>query len=243
MNWLHYFQRNRERRFVIPWGEELRLQPKLRVALARSLQRFQLGESGEGNHLKMHSRATGDSDYAATIDLFIAEEQEHARLMAVILEKLGVPLLKGHWSDHCFIFMRRLFGLHQELMVLLLPEMIARRYFRALHQGTANPALRAVFAQIAHDEDGHVAFHVDYLKNAFSGMSLPVRLTSRIVWRIVFRAVCVVVWCEHRTILKAVGLSAGAFWWDTGLIFDEVSAGIYSFAPGPFVAEPECDAV
>lgn len=227
-DWLNYFEHNRANRLPVPWENGIKVEPHLRESLIHSLQKFQLGESGEGRKLKSHAAKTGDVIYAAAIDLFIKEEQEHARLMANILRGLNAPLLAGHWSDRCFIFMRQLFGLHQELMVLLLPEMIAKRYFRALHDGTGDAVLRAVFAQIARDEDGHLAFHVEYLRRAFARMSFTKRICALVTWRIVFRVTCVAVMLDHGKILRAVGMTPRQFWNDCGKIFDEVAVGIFS---------------
>jgi hypothetical protein len=190
--------------------------------------KFQLGESGEGHKLKSHAGKTGDTAYAKAIDLFIKEEQEHARLMGKILRELDAPLLENHWSDKCFVFMRQFFGLHQELMVLLLPEMIAKRYFRALHDGTCDPVLRAVFAQIAKDEDGHLAFHIEYLRRAFEKMSFTRRIIAQVAWRILYRGACLAVMLDHRAVLSAVGVKPDKFWRDCGGIFDDVAAGIFS---------------
>src|SRR5215831_5545739 len=140
--WLNYFEYNRDHRDEIPWERPIELEPQLRAPLARSLQRFQVGESGEGRHLRRQAAKRADPTYQAAIDLFIKEEQEHARLIAGILRKLGAPLLERHWSDGCFILLRRLFGLHHELLVLLMPEIIAKRYFRALRDGFADPVIR-----------------------------------------------------------------------------------------------------
>jgi hypothetical protein len=226
--WLNYFEWNRANRPPVPWENGVHVEPHLRAPLIRSLQKFQLGESGEGRKLKSNAQKTGDATYAAAIDLFIKEEQEHSQLMGKILHELHAPLIKSDWTDGCFVFMRQLFGLHQELMVLLLPEMIAKRYFRALHDGTNDPVLRAVFAQIAQDEDGHLAFHIEYLRRAFEKMSFTKRIFALVVWRIIFRATCVVVMLDHRKVLRAAGMKPGRFWNDCGQIFDEVAAGIFS---------------
>jgi hypothetical protein len=226
--WLDYFEHNRVNRLPVPWERGIEIEPHLRAPLIRSLQKFQLGESGEGRKLKSYARKTGDAAYAAAIDLFIKEEQEHARLMGKILHELNAPLIHKHWSDNCFVFMRQLFGLHQELMVLLLPEMIAKRYFRTLHDGTRDVVLGAVFAQIARDEEGHLAFHIEYLRRAFEKMSFTKKIFALVIWRIAFRATCLVVMLDHRAVLRAVGMNPRQFWQDCGQIFDEVAAGIFS---------------
>jgi len=227
-NWLDYFEWNRANRPPVPWEKGIDIEPHLRAPLIHSLQKFQIGESGEGRRLRRHAAATGDRVYAAAIDLFIKEEQTHAALMASILGLLGAPLLKNDWSHNCFSFMRHLFGLHQELMVLLLPEMIAKCYFRALHDGTRDPVLRTVFGQIARDEDGHLAFHIEYLRRNFEKMSFKSRILIQVGWRFIYRATCLVVMFDHRGVLRAVNVSPKKFWDDCGLVFDEVAAGIFS---------------
>jgi hypothetical protein len=227
-NWLKYFQYNRAHRSTVPWDHGIKVEPQLYKPLVASLRKFQLGESGDGLRLRRHAASTEDAAYAAAIDLFIKEEQEHARLMGEILRILHEPLLESHWTDNCFMLMRHFFGLHQELMVLLLPEMIAKRYFRALHDGTKDEVLRAVFGQILRDEEGHLAFHVEYLRQAFKGMSFMGRIGTQLIWRFLFRATCVAVMFDHRAVLKNVGVNPHGFWRSCGEIFDEVAAGIFS---------------
>lgn len=228
MNWLEYFRHNRDYRMKIPWERGIEIPADFRKPLIESLQRFQVGESGEGNQLRARARTTRNVSYEATIDLFIQEEQEHARLMACVLQKLNAPLLKKHWSDECFIALRHFFGLHGTLLVLLMPEMIAKCYFQVLREGTSDPVLGTVFEQISRDETGHLAFHADYLNQACSGLSFRRRIFMQVAWRIAFRAVCGVMIFDHRRALQAVGKSPMAFWHDCGLVFDEVAALIFS---------------
>jgi hypothetical protein len=235
--WLDYFQRNRRERLQIPWQLNLDVEPALRKPLIHSLQRFQVGESGEGRHLRAHANATGDEAYAAAIDLFIKEEQEHACLMAAVLRRLRAPLLESHWSDGCFKALRHLFGLKEEVLVLLLPEMIAKRYFRALHDVTRDTVLRAIFAQICHDEDGHLSFHIEMLQRQFALWTWWKLAGVRAIWRVLFRASCLVVMWDHRAVLRAIGMSNSLFWWDCGLIFDEVAARIFCSAAKPILLE------
>ena len=101
--WLRYFQHNREPRLLIPPGQIYCPETALRAPLIHSLQRFQLGESGEGRRLRLYAARTGDQEYQQCVDLFIKEEQDHARMMERILRSLGAPLLPGHWSNFCFV--------------------------------------------------------------------------------------------------------------------------------------------
>src|SRR5207244_3249905 len=109
-----------------------------------------------------------DRAYIAAIDLFVEEEQEHASLTGRVLRGLGAPLLERHWSDKAFRLLCFMSDLRMELMVILVAEVIAKRYFEILHDATNDPVLRATCAQIGHDEEGHIAFHCDSLRPAFS---------------------------------------------------------------------------
>ncbi|MEN0138128.1 MAG: hypothetical protein AAGC80_23455 [Rhodococcus sp. (in: high G+C Gram-positive bacteria)] len=58
---------------------------ELPSAVGRSLQKFQVGESGDGAYLMAKADAAGDTDYADAVRLFVAEEQDHARMLAALL--------------------------------------------------------------------------------------------------------------------------------------------------------------
>lgn len=230
--WLNYFQHNRINRNEIPWQLGIAPEPPLRDALIASLQRFQVGETGEGRHLMKCAHRTGDADYIEAMQLFIDEEHEHARLLAKILNQLDAPLLTRHWSDGAFVALRHLAGLRTELLMLLVAEMIAKCYYRALRDGTHDAVLRAIFTQIINDENGHVAFHCDFLRGSLGRWPKPARWALRLLWQMVYRAACVVVMLDHRAVLVACGMSAGAFWRETGAIFDRDSASALRLSAG-----------
>src|ERR1043166_10094623 len=82
INWLSFFKWNRAHRSTIAWQPTLELAPHLRAPLIRSLQKFQVGESGEGRHLREHAAKTGDANYAAAIELFIRSEEHTSELQS-----------------------------------------------------------------------------------------------------------------------------------------------------------------
>ena len=129
--WHDYFQSRRTNRpqFTLPSRIVRRGNHD---ALIHSLQRFELGESGEGTHLKAVAAQLGDPTYQQAISLFIREEQDHSQWLGAILDALGAPRLHWHWSDALFVMLRRRMGLKTEICVLLVAEMIAKRYYAAL---------------------------------------------------------------------------------------------------------------
>ena len=76
--------------------------------LAPSLAIFQLGESGTGAHLfEAARRACTDAGYQQCLERFVREEQEHARMLEVVLDEMGEPVRHRHWTDRAFVLRRR----------------------------------------------------------------------------------------------------------------------------------------
>ncbi|POM26423.1 hypothetical protein BTM25_08230 [Actinomadura rubteroloni] len=180
---------------------------RLPRAVVRSVQRFQLGESGDGAGLIRKAERTGDADYATAVKLFVAEERDHARLLAELLYAAGAPTIDAHWTDTAFVRMRRPFGLRAELLVLMVAEVVALRYYRAMRDGSTDPLAAEVGRRILADERRHVPFHLARL----DGLPVPVRWA----WRAVVAAATVVVAVDHGTALRAWGVSRRAFIRDT----------------------------
>ena len=202
--WVEEFEAEAERRRQTgdpDWARGATVAP----AVVRSIQRFQVGEAGDGANLIAKS---GDGDYAAAVRLFVAEEQNHARLLALLLSAAGAPTIRGHWSDTVFVRLRRALGLRLELMVLMIAEVIALRYYRALRDGTTDPLVTEVAARILADEERHVPFHCDRLREAFPPALRPI---VRGVWRLMFTGVAVVVALDHGAALRCMGVSRRSF--------------------------------
>jgi hypothetical protein len=227
MNWVSYFERNRMERAEIPWELGINVSDELRGPLIRSLQRFQIGESGDGVHMRRGAAATGDSEYAAAIDLFLKEEGVHSVTLDRVLTTLGAPLLQSHWSHGCFVIARRFMGLHVELAVILIAEMIAMRYYQVLHAEIADPTLRIIFGQMVHDETKHLEFHCDTLRRR---LERKPRVIQRILhgglWGFYQMAFMAVVF-DHRELLRALGVTPGAFLRECDRLFEQVRGRLF----------------
>ncbi|WP_067845212.1 ferritin-like domain-containing protein [Nocardia lijiangensis] len=189
------------------WSRGARLHP----AITRSVQRFQVGESGDGADLIAKAERAGDPVYTAAVRLFVDEERNHARLLAQLLRAAGQPTIARHWTDAVFVWLRRALGLRLELMVLMVAEIVALQYYRALRDGTDDPLTTRVAALILDDERRHVPFHTQRLRAAFAGTRLPARLAARAFWWIILTGATLVVAHDHGRALRELGCSRTEF--------------------------------
>ncbi|MGW2815704.1 ferritin-like domain-containing protein [Streptomyces sp. NPDC001415] len=208
--WTRRFEDERERRRAEgdpDWGLGATLHPSVWA----SVQRFQVGEDGDGANLCAKADQAGDPDYADAVRLFIAEEQNHARLLARLLAVGGVPTLAGHWSDTVFVRLRRLMGLRTELLVLMIAEVVALRYYRALRDGTEDPLTSDVAARILSDEQRHVPFHCERLHASLAELPSAVRRPSMALWRLLLLGVSGIVAADHGPALRRLGVGRRRF--------------------------------
>jgi hypothetical protein len=234
-DWLTYFRQNQLDRRGICWHEGIRLDPPLREPLARSLARFQLGESSDGARLlaaaRELSRKTNDPDYSRAIALFIAEEQEHSRLLAKVLERLHAPLLTHHWTDSLFRRCRHLLGFYEEIAVLLMAEIIALKYYGAVRKGCGAPVLEIVCEQILADEKFHVRFHCERLHEAIARRLWLVRAAGWLALSAMFAMATTVVAWDHRHAFIALGGSVPEYLRDSWANFRAAREAIFSGVP------------
>lgn len=213
--WAEYFEGNlaRHERLdrTIPWGTITPLPAADIVAVARSLQRFELGESGEGEGLRSKARRRHDPVYDAALSLFVAEEQKHSALFGRALRRFGVGPLEGHWSDAAFVALRRLMGLRTEVTLFLIAETVALEYFAALER-SADPVLRGVARRVLTDEVEHIRFQIRQLRVGLEGVPTGLRmLAAGAAWTVAVGAATVVA-VDHGPALRVGGLRPVEFW-------------------------------
>ncbi|MFJ4644675.1 ferritin-like domain-containing protein [Streptomyces bobili] len=208
--WARRFEDERERRHARgdpDWERGATLHP----AVWSGIQRFQVGEDGDGANLVAKADRAADPDYARAVRLFVAEEQNHARLLALLLAAGGTPTLSGHWSDTVFVRLRRLMGLRLELLVLMIAEVVALRYYRALRDGTDDALTSDVAGRILADEQRHVPFHCERLHASLAELPRPARRPVMASWRLLLLAVSLVVATDHGPGLRRLGLGRRRF--------------------------------
>jgi hypothetical protein len=210
--WIARFTRNRERRAEPDWSLPVKIRPEVVAPLVRSLEQFQLGDGGGPASLIAHdaerfrSRTTG---MRTIVDLWFAEEREHARLLGCAVDRFGGKRITSHWSFTAFCQCRRALGVAGELQILLLTEIVSTAYYRVMRRHCEDPAVRAMCRRILCDEAGHVSFHCDRL--AAEGRS-PRGLWGAL-WTAQFRcfgyAAATMLWVNHGQCLTHLGGSRG----------------------------------
>jgi hypothetical protein len=210
-NWLRHYQDNRLNRTEPDWGVPCLLAPDLRGKLAVSLSHFQLGESGGGTFLLGQASGTSCADDLAALTLFVREENEHARLLARMVERLGGTLVTRHWTHRAFKLARRAGGFHFEIQMLLTAEIIGTAYYELLHETVDDGPVRHAIGLMLRDEAGHVAFHTDRMRACWHGW-LPF---ERTLWQAQFQALLLVAlraaWLDHGSCLRALGFTWADF--------------------------------
>jgi hypothetical protein len=210
--WLDYFERNRLHRPEPDWDRPTPFPPPVAARLARSLAHFQLGESCEGATLLAGARRywPDDPDYIAAMTLFVAEEREHARLLAHLVVRLGGRLVTKHWTDRCFTMARHALGVGFEIQTVVVAEIVGGAYFRLL-RSTGDTVLRQVCELMVRDESQHRRFHVDRVVIAQLRWSPLRRALWTAQFMLLFRAALLAAWVDHRSALRTVGIDRRLF--------------------------------
>jgi hypothetical protein len=112
LQWLRYYQDNELNRPEPKWNMPSPLDAGAQLILAHSLSHFQLGETGEGKFIVAQAKVQSPDDvaYHQALQLFIAEEGEHARLLERLVHRFGGKIIRQHWTHFLFRLARRALG-------------------------------------------------------------------------------------------------------------------------------------
>jgi hypothetical protein len=237
-SWLEYFDNRRARDLDAPFDETFVDRPG-REAIARSVERFELGESGDGANLKRLAGEKDDPTYTRAIELFVDEEGQHASWLGVLRERFGGTKLESHWSDAAFVALRHIGGLRREICVLLTAELVALSYYRVLAEAYDDGVLRAACRRILIDERGHVTFHRETLSREFASMPAPARAAAILAWRAFIATTVKVVAWDHREVLELAGVSRAEFEREVRQRAKRMARVIRSGAVAPALAAPD----
>ena len=213
--WIEHFKRNKHNRPEPDWTAPIHIPPGVLAPVLRSVEQFRLGDGGGPasliafNREKFRSRT---DELRQIVDLWFAEEAEHARLLGCAVRRFGGRIITSHWSFTAFCLCRRVLGVRFELQVLTLTELVSTGYYRMLRNHSPDEPLAAMCELILRDEAGHVAFQRDRL--ASDGYPRPG--LRGWLWRVQFLicgyAAGTVLWISHAPCLKAIGGTRSEFY-------------------------------
>ena len=210
-SWRRFFERRSQRTLPeLDVSEDYSYLPR---SLARSLAVFQLGESGGGTIVKqaLEAELQGiDEHYAASMALFVQEENRHANLLAMCVRMLGGQLLHKNWTAKLFVVFRRLMGIRLKVLVLLAAEVVGMCYYQLLAARIPNGRVRRILFEIAEDEQAHLWFHCVFLQGQVR--SWWRRGVFVAVWRCTMIAAGLAVIIDHRATLRDLGIGKGEVW-------------------------------
>ncbi len=134
--WLAHFRSQAAHPRQVPRSLDDTLTGRERRLIADSIATFQLGESSDGAQLRgavrRHYQSEQDLPIVEIIELFIAEEQRHAHLLAEFMQDHEIPSKQSALTDQAFRSLRRRGALEARLRILLIAEIIGIVFYRAL---------------------------------------------------------------------------------------------------------------
>ena len=206
-----YFQANQGHYADLAWDDPHQLNAYELRAVRASLQTFQRGESSEGHYLYSRAKQLGDAEYTAAMRLFIKEEQTHAAVLGRFLDQQGIPRLRGHWLDNVFRGLRRVLNLEHTVRVLLVAEVIAAVYYRALFRATYSGLLQQICRRIMLDEEMHLNFQCFALRHLSAGRGGVGSWLRRQAYRVLMAGAALAAYTTSRAALKAGGYGLFSF--------------------------------
>ncbi|HTX05373.1 MAG TPA: hypothetical protein VMD06_06060 [Steroidobacteraceae bacterium] len=213
--WLNHFEYHAEQPRGLSGGARSILRPEERRLIARSIAVFQLGEQSDGSGLLRaayrFALAHGDQLLPRITELFIREEQRHARLLREFMEEHGIRAKCHHWTDGIFRRLRRLAGFELYLHVLITAELIGNVYYRALEAATACQRLKTICRTLLADELAHVGYESELILELRSRRPPALRTLIRLLHRAFFCGAACAVWISHHRVLRRAGHDAAGF--------------------------------
>jgi hypothetical protein len=232
--WYWHFREKRDVPCALPWHDSnLLCRAECRL-VARSIQQFQLGEWARGRGLvrraSLHPVLSTDLWFVPSLELFIAEEQNHSQMLGRFLDREKIPKLGGHWIDSTFRGLRKLAGLELCAMVLVTAEVLAVPFYQALRDATRSRLLRSICVHILRDEAAHLHYQAMTLGLVRRPLSNTTRSIHSFCHSMLFHCTALLLWQQHHTVFRAAGWDFPRFWKRAGRRFTRLQHRIRHFS-------------
>src|SRR5215813_14692634 len=241
VSWLTYFDSNAAAPDLIPWDTHDILTSSEQMCIEGSMAKFQLGEYSEGHSLLTFAKAFADElgeEWLVSITRrFIKEEQKHALILKRFMQNHGMRTLERNWTDTVFRRLRKFAGYEASITVLITAELIALVYYRALQSCTRSQVLAAICRRILEEEAAHTRYESELLRFIRERRTGFFRYVPEALHRFLYAGTIVVVFVDHRRVLRQGGYGLTGFWsacWDVfGNTFSKIDPSLRTVWANP----------
>ena len=189
--------------------------PVVERGLRSSLPIFQVGEIGTGHHLLDSACGVVSEDHLQALRSFVIENQEHARILALVCNSLDIEMIDEHWTEQAFRRGRYLRGFRVEMLMIVIAQLITAQIYEVLAHGVGDPTLSRIFMRLNADELRHLEFHAATLPDHLDRWPRSTRSLVATLWQLAAAGALISVTWENRHMLRASGCSTRFFLTDT----------------------------
>lgn len=209
-HWHRYFERNASRAELSPlpgWSGQEDVADATLEAVARTLARFYLGETGEGTvAAQAKAVANLDAHWVDSIRLYVAEEHRHGRELDRLLRALGHTTPQHHWSEALFRHGRRALGFRTKMLTIAAAEVVGVEMYSLLHEHVPGP-IGALGALVAREERAHLEFQRDFFDEQLRGAGSLERVVTLAAFLGITACAVGTFVLDHGPLLDALGVS------------------------------------
>lgn len=227
MQWLSHFRDSATRERSFDFAQGVTLEPAVREPVMAALSFFQRALSTPGMDLRTKVRNGGSPEYVECVDLYVAEKNAHADLLARVLWAAGEQPGRRNVPDFVFRRVRRRLPWQPEIMVLLTAELVMVPVLRVIANHTRDPLVTEVVESILYDQSFHIGFHLDHLRDELRGFGSLSNVGLQAAWSAMFTSALTVLLRECHGLFDAIGYSRLTCWTDAWHLFSTVQAGLH----------------
>jgi hypothetical protein len=178
-SWLAYFRENQHRSTPPLPSRVDDLPDWTRAPIVASLQRFQIGETGEGTIARQIAEDRDpaiDDAIVECVRLWIREEGRHARELHDMLVALDAKPLSRDVSQWLFKTARRALGVRTKLSTIFVAEVVGLVFYGLVKDRVPSVAVAGLARALHDDESAHLDFLIALMKRMIDGRSGAVRV-------------------------------------------------------------------
>ena len=212
--WIRHFEQNKLNRPEPDWNAPKNVPSEMFKPFLSSLEQFRLGDGGGPASLIAHNAQEfrgSSGEMQRIVDLWFAEEAEHARLLGCAVRRFDGRHITSHWSFTAFCLCRRILGVRFELQVLLLTELVSTAYYKVLRAHSPDKPVAQMCELILRDEAGHMAFHRERLADRGQSSIGPRGALWQTQFWFLGHAAATMLWINHGECMRVIGGSRREF--------------------------------